>query len=153
MTLFLNPQHLAVAMRTVLVDIGPLAHLSGNGALTGLAMKDEKSLISYEKGIVIENDQIVKIANSNELLEEYGQPNTELSNLSENIITNDRIVSLNGRSVIPGLVDAHSHIIWSGDRSREVRWKLNGKSYSEIASMGGGIVSTCLLYTSPSPRD
>ena len=142
MTLFLNPQHLAVVMRTVLVDIGPLAHLSGNGPLTGLAMKDEKSLISYEKGIVIENDQIVKIANSNELLEEYGQPNTVLSKLSENTISNDRIVSLNGRSVIPGLVDAHSHIIWSGDRSREVRWKLNGKSYSEIASMGGGIVST-----------
>ena len=66
MTLFLNPQHLALVMRTVLLDIGPLVHLSGNGPLTGLAMKDEKSLISYEKGIVIENDQIVKIANSNE---------------------------------------------------------------------------------------
>ena len=101
MTLFLNPQHLAIVMRTVLVDIGPLAHLSGNGSLTGSAMKDEKSLISYEKGIVIENDQIVKIANSKELIEEYGEPNTDLSNLSENTNSNDKIVSLNGRSVIP----------------------------------------------------
>ena len=40
------------------------------------------------------------------------------------------------------MIDSHSHMIWGGDRSREVRWKLQGKSYSEIANMGGGIGHT-----------
>lgn len=142
MTLFLNPHYLALVMRTVLVDIGPLAHLSGDGPLVGHGMKDENQLIAHGKGIVIQGNEIIKIGNSAELIEEFGAPNTVLSELSSNSNAMDRVVSLGGRSVIPGLVDSHSHIIWSGDRSREVRWKLNGKSYSEIASMGGGIVST-----------
>jgi|ETNmetMinimDraft_4_1059912.scaffolds.fasta_scaffold15363_2 imidazolonepropionase len=142
MTLFLNPQHLGQVMRTILVDIGPLAHLSGDGPLSGLALTDEESLISHGKGIVIERNVITKIGNSEEVIEEYGLPNTKLNELASINSHEDRVVSLEGRSVVPGLVDAHSHIIWAGDRSREVRWKLDGKSYSEIASMGGGIVST-----------
>ena len=142
MTLLLNPQHLAHNMRTVLVDIGPLVHLAGEGSLSGLNLTDEESLIALGKGIVVEGNQIVEVRNSEELVDEYGSPNYLLDELSKAHLDDIAVVSLEGRSVIPGIVDSHSHLIWAGDRSREVRWKLNGMSYSEIASRGGGIVST-----------
>ncbi|RPG77709.1 MAG: hypothetical protein CBE08_000250, partial [Euryarchaeota archaeon TMED248] len=129
-------------MRTILVDVGPIAHISGSGPLSGNSMIDENSLITHEKGIIIEDNQIMDIRDSNELVDEYGQPEFEISNLSKLNKEGNNIISLAGRAVIPGLVDSHSHLVWSGDRSRELRWKLKGKSYSDIASMGGGIVST-----------
>ncbi|MEX2144609.1 MAG: imidazolonepropionase [Anaerolineales bacterium] len=47
-----------------------------------------------------------------------------------------------GRVVLPGLVDAHSHPIWAGDRASEFELRLQGKSYLEILAAGGGILST-----------
>ncbi|GBR68968.1 imidazolonepropionase [Gluconobacter kanchanaburiensis] len=42
----------------------------------------------------------------------------------------------------PGLVDAHTHVIYAGDRSSEFAERLNGATYAEIAQRGGGILST-----------
>lgn len=46
------------------------------------------------------------------------------------------------RLVTPGYVDCHTHLVYAGDRSRELRDKLAGKSYMEILAAGGGIMST-----------
>ena len=53
-----------------------------------------------------------------------------------------RIVDLTGRSVVPGFVDAHTHAVYAGDRRGELRKRLAGATYAEIAAAGGGIVST-----------
>jgi imidazolonepropionase len=53
----------------------------------------------------------------------------------------DRI-DCEGRSVIPGFVDAHTHLVFAGDRSDEFARKMSGASYQEIAASGGGILST-----------
>ena len=42
-----------------------------------------------------------------------------------------------GRSVIPGFVDSHTHMIFAGDRSKEFRARMLGESYS-----AGGIGNT-----------
>jgi imidazolonepropionase len=47
-----------------------------------------------------------------------------------------------GRAVIPGLVDAHTHPVWLGDRGVEIGRRLAGESYSAIAAEGGGIQAT-----------
>ena len=50
--------------------------------------------------------------------------------------------SLAGRVVVPGFVDAHTHVLFAGDRSNEVTDKVHGASYLDIARGGGGLFST-----------
>ena len=45
-----------------------------------------------------------------------------------------------GAAVVPGFVDAHTHLAFAGDRDEEIRRRLAGASYREIAAAGGGIV-------------
>lgn len=45
-------------------------------------------------------------------------------------------------TVIPGFVDAHTHIVYAGDRRGELQRRLAGASYAEIAAGGGGILRT-----------
>ena len=45
-------------------------------------------------------------------------------------------------SVVPGFVDAHTHAVFAGDRGDELRRRLAGATYAQIAAEGGGIVST-----------
>lgn len=45
-------------------------------------------------------------------------------------------------SVIPGFVDAHTHLLFAGERSAEFARRLAGESYASIAASGGGILST-----------
>lgn len=45
-------------------------------------------------------------------------------------------------SVVPGFVDAHTHAMFAGDRRDELRRRLAGATYADIAAGGGGIVST-----------
>jgi imidazolonepropionase len=47
-----------------------------------------------------------------------------------------------GRVVLPGFVDAHTHLVYDGERSDEFGRRLRGESYSEILAAGGGIQST-----------
>ncbi len=56
-------------------------------------------------------------------------------------------------SVVPGFVDAHTHAIFAGDRREELRCRLAGATYAEIAAAGGGIVSTVRATRDASEAD
>ena len=77
---------------------------------------------------------IEHIEDSKEALDDYESHSTNSKGV--------QLIDIQERAVIPGLIDSHTHLVWAGDRSREVRLKLQGKSYSDIAKMGGGINST-----------
>jgi imidazolonepropionase len=47
-----------------------------------------------------------------------------------------------GYVAFPGMIDAHTHICWVGSRANEYAMRLSGKTYLEIAAMGGGIWDT-----------
>ena len=47
-----------------------------------------------------------------------------------------------GAAVVPGFVDAHTHLAYAGDRDEEIRRRLAGATYRDIAAAGGGIVTT-----------
>ena len=46
------------------------------------------------------------------------------------------------RWVTPGFIDAHTHLVYAGDRAREFEMRLEGATYEELARAGGGILST-----------
>jgi imidazolonepropionase len=56
--------------------------------------------------------------------------------------TDATVIDASGKTVIPGLVDSHTHLIFAGSREDEFEQRLRGKSYQEIATRGGGINAT-----------
>lgn len=52
------------------------------------------------------------------------------------------VVDGRGQSLVPGFVDPHTHVVFAGDRRDELRRRLGGATYAEIAATGGGILST-----------
>lgn len=47
-----------------------------------------------------------------------------------------------GKVVMPGFVDAHTHLVWAGERAKEFEMRLQGKTYLQILESGGGILAT-----------
>ncbi len=51
-------------------------------------------------------------------------------------------LSAEGKVVLPGFVDSHTHMLFAGNRAREFALRADGATYQQIAEQGGGIVST-----------
>ena len=52
------------------------------------------------------------------------------------------VFDVSGKIIVPGFVDSHTHLIFAGTREREFAMRAKGKTYSEIAAAGGGIIDT-----------
>ena len=52
------------------------------------------------------------------------------------------IIDGRGRAVCPGFVDAHTHVVYAGDRASEFEMRIRGAAYLDILAAGGGIHST-----------
>mmetsp|Transcript_40762 Transcript_40762/g.102609 ORF Transcript_40762/g.102609 Transcript_40762/m.102609 type:complete len:448 (+) Transcript_40762:147-1490(+) len=64
----------------------------------------------------------------------------------------DEDIDASGMTLLPGLVDAHTHAVWSGDRVHEFASKLAGATYMDIHKAGGGIGFT-VRHTRESTAD
>lgn len=51
-------------------------------------------------------------------------------------------IDAKGQLLTPGLIDCHTHLVYAGNRADEFSMRLKGVTYAEIASKGGGILST-----------
>ena len=58
------------------------------------------------------------------------------------LTANAHVIDAAGCTVVPGFVDPHTHLVFAGDRRDELRRRLAGATYAEIAASGGGIVKT-----------
>lgn len=64
-----------------------------------------------------------------------------------------QVIDARGCTVIPGLIDPHTHLVFGGDRREELRRRLGGATYAEIAADGGGIVKTVAATRAASEHD
>ncbi|HMA34043.1 MAG TPA: imidazolonepropionase, partial [Chloroflexia bacterium] len=62
-----------------------------------------------------------------------------------------RIVEAPDQVVTPGLVDAHTHLVFAGSREHEYERRLQGAGYLEILAAGGGIMATVQATRAASP--
>lgn len=94
--------------------------------------KEMTELNIIENGsLLIEEDRIVAVGTKEDLQEQH----PELMEKAE-------IVDATGSVVMPGLVDAHTHLVFGGTRENEFQMRLNGATYMEIMNAGGGIHAT-----------
>jgi len=114
-------------MTSAIIHAGQLVTVAGpTRARVGHEFMD---LGIIEDGAVIfESDQIVRIGTTDQL-------RSALRSV-------DDVTDAEGSVVTPGLVDAHTHLVFSGNRSAEFEARARGMSYVEIARSGGGIMST-----------
>jgi imidazolonepropionase len=66
---------------------------------------------------------------------------------------NAQVIDARGCTVVPGFVDPHTHLVFAGDRRDELRRRLAGASYADIAASGGGIVKTVAATRAASEHD
>ncbi len=89
-----------------------------------------KEINSIKNGIVaIKEDKIIYVGEGK---------------IPDNIDIDENAVFIDGRgkTVTPGLVDPHTHLVHGGSRENELAMKLNGYGYLDILEAGGGIHST-----------
>jgi imidazolonepropionase len=108
----------------VVRNIGRLVTLAGPAPRLGAAMSD---LGIVERAAVVASGGRIAYAGP-----EAGLPPFEAA----------RTLDAGGAAVLPGFVDAHTHLVFAGDRDEEIRQRLAGRTYAEIAAAGGGIVRT-----------
>ena len=86
------------------------------------------SLGMIEDGaVLVRGEQIAAVGPTKELLAAYlHEPRLDAS----------------GCAVLPGFVDAHTHVAWAGDRATEFESKTAGVKYLDLLAAGGGILST-----------
>jgi imidazolonepropionase len=54
----------------------------------------------------------------------------------------EKVLDASGKVVMPGFVDCHTHLVFSGSRAGEFTRRMEGATYEEISKEGGGILST-----------
>ena len=110
-------------MTTYITNIGLLATPRGDSARRG-RQQGEITLLR-DAWVAVEGGKIAAVG--------QGQPAPE---------DGDTLLDAGGRLMTPGLVDAHTHLIFGGWRQNEIPLKLKGAGYLDILRAGGGILST-----------
>lgn len=62
-------------------------------------------------------------------------------------------IDAQGKALLPGFVDSHTHLIFGGYRPDEFAWRMKGDSYMSIMERGGGIQSTVNATRTASESD
>jgi len=99
----------------------------GHSSAPATGPQMEELGIMENASIVVGGDKIISVGKSDEILPYY---------------TADVHVDAFGKVVLPGLIDAHTHLVFAGSRENELELKIKGISYMEILQRGGGILRT-----------
>jgi imidazolonepropionase len=117
------------AIDLLISPIGELATpCSGNGPVRGKDMHQVERI--KDAAIAVADGKIVLAGKRQDVLDRV-----ETNGSTTQIAAEHSLVT-------PGLVDPHTHLIFGGNRAHEFIMRCQGKTYTEIAQAGGGIVAS-----------
>ncbi|GAF86664.1 unnamed protein product, partial [marine sediment metagenome] len=111
---------------TIVYNSSSLLTMAGpNRPRAGDEMRDNSAVLNG--AVAIENGVVIETGSTSYINEKY---------IAEKKIDAD------GKLVMPGFVDPHTHIVFAGTREKEMEMRLSGATYLDILKQGGGIHST-----------
>lgn len=113
--------------KKILVHASQLVTCSGFAPKRG---KEMQELNVIEDGAVLMEDGIIAAVGTTEELLPHA--------------AGAEVIDCSGKAVLPGFVDSHTHLIFTGYRAEEFSWRLSGISYMDIMRRGGGINATTI---------
>src|SRR6266700_54104 len=125
-------------MTICIVNIGQLVTLAGPSRPRVGAELRELGIIA-DAAMLIEDDRIVAVG--------------KFAELKSQIVPGIHVIDAEQRCVTPGFVDAHTHLVFAGNRADEFERRIGGATYQEIAAAGGGILHTVKLTRAASEED
>jgi imidazolonepropionase len=119
-------EHSALTVDLLVHNASQLLTLASPGGPKRGAAMSELGIIP-DGAVAIRGQEIVAVAPSSELRRQVQAGHS---------------LDVEGRVVLPGFVDPHTHLVWAGDRAGEFEMRLAGATYMEIMAAGGGIMNT-----------
>jgi imidazolonepropionase len=125
-------------MATAVLNIGQVVTLTGpSRPRVGVELSELG--IRRNAGMLIENNRITAVGTDAEIRKRTPAHAT--------------VIDAQGCCVTPGFVDAHTHLVFAGNRADEFEKRIAGATYQEIAASGGGILRTVRLTREASEDD
>lgn len=109
----------------LVVGAAELATATGSAALGGAALGAVQVLAGH--GLAIDGGEVVAVAPDADLRARF---------------TARHVIDAAGGTLVPGLIDAHTHPVFATTREDEFELRTRGASYLEIKAAGGGILNT-----------
>lgn len=109
----------------LITNASQLVTCAGDAPRRGPAMRDPA--IVSDGAVAIDKGRILDTGPTVDLIDRF---------------TAARTLDASGKAVCPGFVDAHTHVVYAGDRLDEFELQIRGAAYLDILAAGGGIHST-----------
>ena len=104
----------------------------GRSARGGRAMGELR--IVQDGAVLCRDDKILAVGTTAEVKNTLAELTTDFSSIEQ--------IDAEGKTVLPGYIDPHTHFIFGGYRQDEFQMRLQGATYMEIMEAGGGIAAT-----------
>jgi imidazolonepropionase len=122
----------------LVTGIGDLCRIGvGPDPLAGARQGDVDSV--SEAALAVTGGKVVAAGGEGEVRAEVGEA--------------ERVLDAKGGTVLPGWVDAHTHLLFAATREDEFAMRIEGRTYQEIAAAGGGIHSSVRHFREASDEE
>lgn len=111
----------------LIVNANELVTLAGGNEKPRVGKQMRDLGIIHNGGLAIKEGRIAAVGKTSEITKAFRA---------------ETIISADGKTVLPGFVDPHTHLVFAGSREDEFQMRVEGAYYMEILSAGGGILKT-----------
>jgi imidazolonepropionase len=111
----------------LIVNADELVTLTGGSQKARTGKQMQELGVIRDGGLAVKDGRIVAVGKSVDVAKKFKAEN---------------VISANGKTVLPGFVDAHTHLVFAGSREDEFQMRVEGAYYLEILNAGGGILRT-----------